>query len=140
MGFNASKQLTKLDYTFVGAGDVTADMDGAQGTVPEPSQEMLNTFTYTSANAITEVNPDIELPDDADNPASMQAVLKAMRKLTVEQLNKVSDLTMDALCQLTRNNPPREVLDAAGVRAAQGFTGWLMEELAPKEQRRATTR
>ncbi len=126
MGFTLSEHLSPLDYDFG---------DGVTGTIPEPSSKAVNRFFTRLRKLVADAGVEIQDENDRDE------LVRVLRNLTEEQLNRVSDNSLDALCELTQNHPTRDQLERAGHRARQAFLGWLVGELNdPEGSKPATTR
>lgn len=129
MGFKLSEHLTKLDYDF---GMVSGHT--VKGAIPEPSSDAVNDFFADMGESMKTIGIEIKNTEDKVE------VAKAMQGLTREQLKQITALTVDALCELTQNNPVKEDLVAAGHRPLQAFLGWLVGELQDPEGSKPGTR
>lgn len=118
VGFDLAKRLSRLDWKFA---------NGVHGVVPEPSTEAVNEFQFQMNQGLKAVGITIKDPEDT------KELLKVMQTLTVEQLNQMSDYTIDALAVLCQDEPSRDQLVAVGHRGVQAFTGWIMGELTNPE-------
>jgi hypothetical protein len=126
MGFVLSEHAAPLDYDF-GVG--------ITGTIPEPSSRAVNRFLERLRTSVRAAGVDIE--DTADS----FELSRVMQRLSAEQMDAVTDESIDAICELTQNHPTKDDLVTVGHRPRQAFLGWLLGELTrPEGPKPATTR
>lgn len=116
MGFDASKAVSSLDWTFRPHFDM-------RGTVPEPTDDELRTMNSKLRGAITDVGG-----EDFD-PSDRAAAIRIFSNLSDEQVRKMTDAQIDALATVTKTSPSREQLLEVGPRLRRYFTEWLLGEL-----------
>lgn len=131
MGFDAADIVEPLDYNF----DTLARrypglypaLDGVSGTVPEPSDEMVQRFQRDFAGATADLIPEgVDTNDRA-------ALARVMRDMDDAVYKKSEDALLDALAALTRGQPTREQMGALPYRMKREFIKWLTNELMNPE-------
>lgn len=103
--------------------DFTAWGVDAKGTIPEPSNQMMETFQRRSAETMQKAS----LVESAmgDNPTEEQ-VARAL-----EEARKLSESMDKNIAKLCQNQPSAEQCAALPFRIKQAFNEWLMAQFRP---------
>ena len=129
MGFNAGQAVSALDYDF------TDFVEGAKGTIPEPTQDELDAFM----DALGEI-ADVEVPDGekADAAEIASAVSEALSDEGL--LKQFWPKVLDALEPICKGTPSREQVEALPARIRLAFFDWFTSELTDPTKPNAATR
>src|SRR3954471_2845319 len=117
------------DFTYFYKKDphVYAILADAKGTVPEPSDEMVQRLQRRMSEATADMIPDGIDPDDR------VAMIKAMAAMPEDKFAKSEAGILDALAQLTRGQPTRDQLVILPFRVKRKFIQWLTKQLMDPE-------
>lgn len=129
MGFNAGKAVVALDYDF------TAFIEGAKGTIPEPTQDELEAF-YAGMAEIAE----IDVPEDGDVDA--EAARTAISEVLSDDglMRQFWPKVLDALEPICKGSPTRAQIEALPARIRLAFFDWLTSELTDPTKQNAASR
>ena len=116
MAFDASVQVVPLDYDF------TMFVPGAQGTIPEPTEQQVHKFERA-----------IQKLSNQYKDMSTEDMAKYLENVTEEEYNKNREASLDAAEIVCGKTPSREEIDALPMRIKQKFYGWLVRELLRPE-------
>jgi hypothetical protein len=137
VSFDAGSEVEPLDYNF----DTIAkrypgrypELEGVTGTVPEPSDDAVQTFQRRLTAATVDLLPVIDMDDRV-------AVAKALRDMPEETFAKADQTIIDAVGELCAGSPTREQIAALPFRLRRKFVAWLQRELMNPESLTAATR
>jgi len=137
MSFDAGSEVEPLDYNF----DTIAkrypgrypELEGVIGTVPEPSDDAVQTFQRRLTAATVDLLPVLDLDDRV-------AVAKALRDMPEETFAKADQVIIDAVGELCAGSPTRDQVAALPFRLRRKFVAWLQRELMNPESLTAATR
>jgi|1185.fasta_scaffold720548_1 hypothetical protein len=136
-GFDAGAVVEALDYDFTyfykQDHELYAVLAGAKGTVPEPSDEMVQRLQRKMAEATADLIPDGIDTDDR------VAMVKAMAAMPEDAFAKGEAGILDALAELTRGFPTRDQLEVLPYRIKRKFIQWLTKQLMDPELSAAGT-
>jgi uncharacterized protein YgbK (DUF1537 family) len=130
-GFDAGAVVEALDYDFTYFHKIDPEhyaiLAHAKGTVPEPSDEMVQRLQKRMSEATADM-----IPDGVD-PEDRVAMIKAMAAMPEDKFQKSEAGILDALAELTAGNPTREQLNILPFRVKRKFIQWLTKQLMDPE-------
>lgn len=127
MGFNAGRAVSPLDYDF------SAYVEGAKGTIPEPTQDELEVF-LDALGTIAES----EQSEERSDAETLDTIRQALSDdgLVKQFWPKV----LDALDPICKGTPSRDQIEALPARVRFAFFDWLSSEFVDPTKPSATTR
>lgn len=165
MAFKATEQVDPLDYDFRPyLDDTDIPRNRHAGTVPEPTENMINEFIHKWQLTIREITrlrltsstkseDDMTEQELADHRAEQEEIEDTLPRTVGEALSTVRDSTVDLedsnaitdeLATLTatvcQDQPNKDTIQALPGRIRAAFYGWIVGELANPEPAAAVTR
>lgn len=130
-GFDAGNAVTSLDYDLstVKVSDPAAaeTLSTAKGTIPEPSQDVLDTFTHRLRQMA--LDPDMAAIVGLGTDAQPGEILAAVGDVGEDKLKGIADAMVDAVIDLCQGSPSEAEIRALPPRVRTAFAGWLSGEL-----------
>lgn len=117
-GFDASKAVPRLDYDF-------RKYNAGHGTIPEPSDEILATYTREMAEFAKE--NDLVLTEE-----NATSALEAAMNLSDSEFIEIQERVADITSRLTQKQPSAEEIMALPPRVRRAFFGWLQGMINPE--------
>lgn len=128
MGFDARTAVDPLDYT------LEPYVEGATGTVPEPTDAALERYFRTLREIVVEAGIS-ELPEDASDAQ----VARVFVKLPDDAIETMAEKTREAVIELCQGSPSREQIKALPARPKRAFIDWLTSQLGNPTSSTAAT-
>lgn len=134
--FDVGREVDPLNYDLstTRAADPKAReiLKDAKGTVPEPSQDALETFQERMRKAVVEQGVG-EIAALGEN-APPEKLIEVMGKLPEGAMKAVMDTNLDAVAELCGGAPTKEQITALPARERLRFIGWLTGSLVRPTQ------
>lgn len=127
MGFDAGTVVEPLDWDFT-------KYDGGKGTVPEPTDKMIETFFRDIAKAAAEMFTTLGIDKDEAAAADPVTVIETVAATDIETplTTKMFDAMFKATAKLCSNQPSLAQLKKLPMRVRSRFVTWLIGELSPE--------
>jgi hypothetical protein len=122
--FDAGSIAEALDYDF------TAYVKGAEGTVPEPTDEQIGIF-LDEVQAVTREAQDL-VPGDIDM-SDAAAVLDAMNHLNPGDFVRLTSKMSGIYAKLCSNHPTEKQIQGLPMRVRRLFFNWIQEQVMNPE-------